>query len=1021
VAPLSLVPPPVPVAPLSLLHRAVEEPLTPRRTAAAAPSLAPSSPPTPPPEESAPAPIPPEQERGPFPPTPLKLAGGLAEVWEADGYVKVRFPGGPPEPGTRECRIKNELKDQDWTFFGKEKAWTRKTGKAPDRARQEARLALAHELGDDGRVPGSGAAVPTYSAPEPQAAGRRGRLGARSEPEPEPVVVEGTIHARLVGRDVAFSPASYLGPEVFEVYKCACYGGIFHKRTNTYRAHPTNAQQAIANLTTAGFTVDVAPGVRARIEETARERARAVEQATARATALDAMLKLEGGEVFPHQFEGIRWLADRLDRGALLADDMGLGKTIQTLVAIPENARVLVICPAIVKSVWADEADRWRRDYGVSILKASDGLRWPERGEIVIVNYDVLPKCSTELKDELVEALHGDRAATGDMKKLAERAAGVVSLAEAERLARMKTMELDETRRARAALAALHEALAARSPGDTTGPLRNALVAELRGATSDMLYLALRLDQMDDIDVDTYDSIAGEPALSHPLAGPARAVLKQLREALEFEASVPSNMLILADEAHRLGNPKSQRTRRVRALGDATRAAGGSLVAITATPMRNRPPELRTVLQAAGIDREAFCDWDEFVRLFGAKKGSRGGISDWGNGKTISPEVPERLRRVELRRTKKMLNLPPLTYRTVFAPIDDETARKADEALAALEAKGVSIEEAVDELAKNNLSFRELSTARAAMAQAKIPTLLRVVEEYERQGEPVVAFSAFLGPLTVLGQRRGWATLTGGTADADRRKAQARFQRGELRGLAATIQAGGVGITLTRAANLILSDRAWTPADNDQARDRVHRIGQKRPVTITLIIADHELDRKIAGVLDKKAGIIAASVDASAVEHVALPEAPAPLDWDAMERDALKALAEARAERARGQTERARRRVAGVRAYVAKAAARRLDEAQASEILRHPQTPEERWAAQGLVSVAGDDPDRAREKNDVGFSQADGGLGHALAFLLADEPALTDQQWRLAVRLAHKYRRQIGMPAPEPMLAVGAA
>jgi hypothetical protein len=304
--------------------------LSPRRIAAASPSPAPSAPaPTPPPEESAPAPLPPEQERGPFPPTPLKLAGGLAEVWEADGYVKVRFPGGAPTPGTPECRIKNELKDQEWTFYGKERAWTKKTGKAPDRARQEARLALAHELGDEGRVPGGGAAVPTYSAPEPLPTGRRGSRGARSEPEPEPVVVEGTIHARLVGRDVAFSPASYLGPEVFEVYKCACYGGIFHKRTNTYRAHPLNAQQAIANLTTAGFTVDVAPGVRARIEETTRERARAVEQATARATALDAMLKLEGGEVFPHQFEGIRWLADRLDRGALLADDMGLGKTIQ--------------------------------------------------------------------------------------------------------------------------------------------------------------------------------------------------------------------------------------------------------------------------------------------------------------------------------------------------------------------------------------------------------------------------------------------------------------------------------------------------------------------------------------------------------------------------------------------------------------------------------------------------------------------------------------------------------------------
>jgi len=72
----------------------------------------------------------------------------------------------------------------------------------------------------------------------------------------------------------------------------------------------------------------------------------------------------------------------------------------------------------------------------------------------------------------------------------------------------------------------------------------------------------------------------------------------------------------------------------------------------------------------------------------------------------------------------------------------------------------------------------------------------------------------------------------------------------------------------------------------------------------------------------------------------------------------------------------------------------------------------ERWAALGLLTVAGMDPDRASVNNGVGFSKHDGDFGHAMAERIAANQNMTDRQWAAIVKLATKYRRQIG-PKPE--------
>jgi SNF2 family DNA or RNA helicase len=99
----------------------------------------------------------------------------------------------------------------------------------------------------------------------------------------------------------------------------------------------------------------------------------------------------------------------------------------------------------------------------------------------------------------------------------------------------------------------------------------------------------------------------------------------------------------------------------------------------------------------------------------------------------------------------------------------------------------------------------------------------------------------------------------GGVSQKRRDEAIDAFQAGKLRGIACTIQAGGVGITLTKAHHAVFIDRTFVPGDNLQAEDRVCRIGQDRGVIISDIVCDHPIDRRVHELLRKKEKLIAAT------------------------------------------------------------------------------------------------------------------------------------------------------------------
>ena len=522
------------------------------------------------------------------------------------------------------------------------------------------------------------------------------------------------------------------------------------------------------------------------------------------------------------------------------------------------------------------------------------------------------------------------------------------------------------------------------------------------------------------------------------------------------EGTPPMGTVLIADEAHVLKSVKAARTRRFRAISDTVRANNGRVWLLTATPLLNRPSELWGILQAAGIANEAFGSWRNYTSLYNAYEGQYGGWV-WGDP---TPEVSERLKTVSLRRLKVdvLPELPTKMWRDIVIDLDEKVkkacskaaslletytrfsrinddekpsevlARETLEAKTDFEAKyGTDLLTSLEDAEKllqgiSGLDFNEIAKARAALATAKIPALMALVEDYEEQDEPLVVFSAHIAPLEVFRNRPGWAVITGETPSEERRQIQEDFQAGKLKGIAGSIKAAGVALTLTRASHAIFVDLEWTPALNSQAEDRLLRIGQTRGVLIITLVANFPLDKRVHQLLTFKRNLIKLAIDAASTidPTIIIPEI-ATDDLDAIAKmaqdeaakaQAAKDAAERRAEEFKGkqaeieagnEKKRAEQKKVDKRERILRRA--QLDSDAATR--RSPQNPREEWAKASLQTLAQLDPDRARERNNAGFSAGDGGEGHKFA-VISNELGLSDAEWAAAITLCRKYWRQIG-------------
>ncbi|MFQ3206167.1 MAG: SNF2 family DNA or RNA helicase [Glaciecola sp.] len=143
-----------------------------------------------------------------------------------------------------------------------------------------------------------------------------------------------------------------------------------------------------------------------------------------------------------------------------------------------------------------------------------------------------------------------------------------------------------------------------------------------------------------------------------------------------------------------------------------------------------------------------------------------------------------------------------------------------------------------------------LVMAESDIPSAKLAALSELLDELKLNNHKALIFSQFVGHLKIIKQHiesKGFSYqyLDGSTPQKERQKRVNAFQSGEGDIFLISLKAGGSGLNLTAADYVIHMDPWWNPAVEEQASDRAHRIGQKRPVTIYRLIAQNTIEEKI--------------------------------------------------------------------------------------------------------------------------------------------------------------------------------
>lgn len=131
-----------------------------------------------------------------------------------------------------------------------------------------------------------------------------------------------------------------------------------------------------------------------------------------------------------------------------------------------------------------------------------------------------------------------------------------------------------------------------------------------------------------------------------------------------------------------------------------------------------------------------------------------------------------------------------------------------------------------------------------------------LLEESLDSGQKVVVFTQYLGMIAILERHLAqlgvdFVTLTGSTRE--RGKVVDRFNNDEdCRVFLGSLKAGGTGIDLVGGSVVIHYDRWWNAAREDQATDRLYRIGQKRAVQVFKLITEETLEERIAAIIERK-------------------------------------------------------------------------------------------------------------------------------------------------------------------------
>jgi SNF2 family DNA or RNA helicase len=319
---------------------------------------------------------------------------------------------------------------------------------------------------------------------------------------------------------------------------------------------------------------------------------------------------------------------------------------------------------------------------------------------------------------------------------------------------------------------------------------------------------------------------------------------------------------VVLDEAQNIKNSESKQSQAVRQLDAQFR------IALTGTPVENRLSELWSILDF--LNPGYLGPRNFFQRRFAIPIEKYG---DTASLQTLRSLVqPFILRRLKTDRTI-IQDLPDKQEMTVFCGLTNEQAalyqKLVDQSLIDIEsAEGIqrhglilTLLMRLKQVCNHPILFKEdQAKAPLQLHSGKLQRLEEMLEEVLAEGDRCLIFTQFAewGKLlqTHLQDHfnREVLYLYGSTSKKQREEMVDRFQNDPQapRIFILSLKAGGVGLNLTRANHVFHFDRWWNPAVENQATDRVFRIGQTRNVQVHKFVCTGTLEERIHELIESK-------------------------------------------------------------------------------------------------------------------------------------------------------------------------
>lgn len=301
--------------------------------------------------------------------------------------------------------------------------------------------------------------------------------------------------------------------------------------------------------------------------------------------------------------------------------------------------------------------------------------------------------------------------------------------------------------------------------------------------------------------------------------------------------------VLILDEAQALKNPHSKRHQAVR------RIQRQWTLALSGTPIENNLMDLwsifhcidPTILGAQRVFQHRFIQIESKDRL--DRKSAL--------QKIIAPFFKRRTKRIVLK------ELPPtidIQVDVVLSPEEEEQYKRLYQAMR--ERINLSDPKLRFQILKALLQLRQfachpkLIDPYSAMTSSKLERCLELVHELKSCGKSILVFSQFVQFLSLIKERLdkddiAYSYFDGQSSLESRDKNIAQFQSKETQLFLISLKAGGLGLNLTEATEVILLDPWWNPAIEDQAVARAHRMGQKEPVSIYRLVARNTVEEQV--------------------------------------------------------------------------------------------------------------------------------------------------------------------------------